>query len=37
VCDLYSTGEILGRWNALLVRIATARVPHAAAAARRMV
>lgn len=37
VCDLYSTSEILGRWNALLARIATARVPHAAAAARRMV
>jgi len=34
VCDLYSTSEILGRWNTLLARIATAPVPHAAAARR---
>jgi glycosyltransferase involved in cell wall biosynthesis len=37
VCDLYSTSEILGRWKALLARIATTRIPHAAAAMRRMV
>jgi len=35
VCDLYSTREVLGRWNALLARIVTARVPRATAAARR--
>jgi glycosyltransferase involved in cell wall biosynthesis len=37
VCNLYSTEEILGRWNALLARIGAGRVPRAAAATRRMV
>jgi glycosyltransferase involved in cell wall biosynthesis len=34
VCDLYSTSEILGRWDTLLARIAAAPVPHTAAARR---
>ena len=35
VCKLYSTSEILGRWNKLLARITPAPASHRATAARR--